>query len=120
LTLHDQRVNDAAEIVGVGEVDKLDRAGLAIDFDLGDIGAGRISEVDGIIESSLVEAGFQRIDGIVVRDIGGEGHLSERHGAIRTSDREFAVGKFDIGLSGLEQMSGDLLGFGDDLIHGLD
>ena len=41
LALDDQRVDDAAEVVGAGEVDKLDRAGLAIDFDLGDIGARR-------------------------------------------------------------------------------
>ena len=40
LALDDQRVDDAAEVVSAGEVDELDRAGLAIDFDLGDIGAG--------------------------------------------------------------------------------
>jgi hypothetical protein len=52
--------------------------------------------------------------------IGGEGHLSERHGAVRAGDGEFAVGELDIGLSSLEQMGGDLLAFGDDLVHGLD
>jgi hypothetical protein len=35
LALDDQRIDDAAEIVGAGEVDKLDRARLAINFDLG-------------------------------------------------------------------------------------
>src|SRR4029077_12460787 len=45
LALDDQRVDDAAEVVGAGEVDKLDRASLAIDFDLGNIGTGRIGEI---------------------------------------------------------------------------
>jgi hypothetical protein len=54
LALDDQRVDDTAEVVGAGEVDKLDRAGLAIDFDLGDVGTSGIGEVDGIVENGLV------------------------------------------------------------------
>ena len=39
LALDDQRVDDPPEIVGAVKFSRLDRAGIAIDLDLGDMGA---------------------------------------------------------------------------------
>ena len=45
LTLDDHRVDDIAEIVCRDELDDLGRAGLRVDLDLADVGAGREGEV---------------------------------------------------------------------------
>src|SRR5215469_15378642 len=50
---------------------------------------------------------------------GGARHLFNADAPISTGDGEYAVGKFDIGLGGLEQMRGDAPAFGDQLVGGV-
>ena len=67
------------KIIGGGEIQQGDCPGISIDLDLGDVGAWRISEVRRIVKGRLVEAGLDRIDRIIVRHIGGQSDLGERH-----------------------------------------
>ena len=45
LALDDHRIDDAPEIVGAGETHERHAPGLAINLDLGNVGAGGISEI---------------------------------------------------------------------------
>ena len=62
LALDDHRVDDAPEIVGAGEIQQRNDAGLAIDLYLGNVATGRIGEIRWIVEGGLFEAGFHRFD----------------------------------------------------------
>ena len=57
---------------------------------------------------------------IVVRDVRGERDLAERLAAVGAGDGELAVLELDVRLRRLEQVRGDLLAFGDDLVQRLD
>ena len=48
--------------------------------------------------------------GIVVGHVGGKRHLAEGHRLVGAGDRELAVLELDVGLRGLENVGGDLLG----------
>jgi hypothetical protein len=84
----DERIDDSSEIVSSGEIQQRDRPGISIDLDLGDVRACAAGEVCRIIKRRLVEAGFDRIDRIIVRHIGGQGDLRERHGPVGARDGE--------------------------------
>ena len=75
-----------------------DRPGISIDFDFGDVRACGVGEIRRIIKRSLVEAGLDSVDRIVVRHIGGQGDLGERHASVGTSNGELAVLELEIGL----------------------
>jgi hypothetical protein len=55
LALHDERVDDAPEIVGSGEIEQCDRPGISIDFDFGDVRTCGVGEVRRIIKRRLIE-----------------------------------------------------------------
>ena len=116
----DHRVDDAAEIVGRGEVDDRQMTGIGIDLDLGDIGSGRKGEILWVVERGLVEPRLQLLMREIVRHIGGQRDLAQTLRAVGAGDGELAVLELDIGLSGFQQMGGDLLALGDDLVHRLD
>src|ERR1700719_1594127 len=79
LALDDERVDDAPEIVCSGEIEQCDRPGISIDFDFGDVRSGGGGEIRRIIKRSLVEAGLDSLDGIVMRHIGSQGDLGKRY-----------------------------------------
>ena len=77
LALDDHRVDHAADVVDGGEVDHLHDAGFGVDFDLGDVAAAGEGEVLGIVEGGFVQAGFDFIDRVVVRDVGRQRDVSQ-------------------------------------------
>jgi hypothetical protein len=78
-------------IVGSSEIQQRDLAGVSIDFDLGDVRPGRIGEIRRIVKRSLVEAGLDSLDGIVMRHIGRQGDLGKWYGFVGPSDCEPAI-----------------------------
>src|SRR5215813_3643739 len=82
LALDNQRIDDAAEIIGSREIQQRDLAGVSIDLDLGDVRPGGIGEIRRIVKRSLVETGLDSVDGIVVRHIGRQGDLGKRYGFV--------------------------------------
>jgi hypothetical protein len=92
----DERIDDSSEIVGSGEIQQ--RPGISIDLDLGDARACEAGEVCRTIKRRLVEAGFDRIDRIIVRHICGQGDLRERLGPVGARDGELAVFELDVAL----------------------
>ncbi len=98
----------------------LDDAGLRIDLDLADVRAGREGEVGRVVERRLVEARLELVERVVVRHVRRQRDLAERLAAVGARDRELAVLELDVGVRGLEQVRGDLLALGDDLVERLD
>ena len=103
-----------------GEIDDLHDAGLRIDLDLADVRAGGKREVGRIVERGLVESRLELVERIVVRHVRGQRDLAERLAAIGARDGELAVLELDVGLGRFEQVRGDLLALGDDLVDRLD
>ncbi len=120
LALDDHGIDDVAEVVAGAEVHDRRRAGIGIDLDLADVRARRIGEVGGIVERGLVEAGFELVERIVVRHVGGEGDLRERNVLVRALDYELAVLELHVRIAHLHQVRGDLASLGDDLVERLD
>ena len=79
-----------------------------------------IREVGRIVERRLVEPGLELVERIVVRHVRGQRDFAERLAAVGAGDRELAVLELDVGLGRLEQVRGDLLALGDDLVERLD
>ena len=116
LTRHDHRVDDVAEIVDRREAINPCHTSLWIDFDFAHVSPGGIGEVGWIVERIFVETRLELVQRIVMRDISGQCHRSERDFLVSPGHHELAVLEFDIGVSSLEQMSRDFLAFGDNLI----
>ena len=120
LAFDDHRIDDVAEVVASGKVDNLHDAGLGIDLDLTDVRTCREREIGRIVECGLVEAGLQLVERIVVRHVCSQRDFAEGLAAVGAGDAELAVLELDVGFRRLEQMRGDLLAFGDDLVQCLD
>ena len=118
LALDDHRIDDVAEIVDRGEIHDLDFAGVGVDLDLADLRARRIDEVRRVIEGVLVHAGLELGQRVVVRHIGREYRLRQRHVLVGAGHLEGAVLEHDVGHRCFHQMGGDLLALGDDLVGG--
>ena len=67
--------------------------------------------------AALGKAGFQPLRQLR-RVERGLGHILDRHLAVGAGDREISVLETDIGLGRFEQMRGDLLALGDQLVAG--
>ena len=120
LTLDDHGIDDVAEIIAGGKPVDAHRAGRGIHLDLAHVRAGREGEVGRVVERVLIEAGLEPVERIVVRHVSGERDLGEGLLAIRAGDAELAVRKLHVGIARLEQVRGDLLALGDDLVGRLD
>ena len=119
LAFDDHRVDHLAEVVHRGKAIDAHRAGVAVDLDLADVGAGGEGEVGRVVERVLVQAGLELVVRVVVRHIGGKRHLAEHLLAVGARHLEFAAVVLDVGLRRLEQVRGDLLALGDDLVERL-
>ena len=97
-----------------------DHAGVAVDLDLADVGAGREGEVGRIVERVLVQAGLELVVRVVVRHVGRERHLAEHLLLVGAGDLEHAAVVLDVAFRRLQQVRGDLLALGDDLVERLD
>ena len=97
-----------------------DDAGVGVDLDLADVRARRKGEVGRIVERRLVQPRLELVERVVVRHVRGERDLAERLAAVGAGDGELAVLELDVGLRRLEQVRGDLLALGDDLVERLD
>src|SRR5215813_1148970 len=120
LALHNERIDDAPEIVGCGKIQQRNRPGVTIDFHLGNMRSRRIGEVRRIIKRCLVKAGLDRLYRIVVRYVGGQGDLGERYAPVSTRYRELAVLELNIGLRCFEEVSSNLLALAHHLVDRLD
>src|SRR5262249_28670531 len=65
------------------------------------------------------ETGFDSLDRIVVRHIGGHGDLGKRYGPVSARNCELAILELNIGLGCLKQVSSDLLALVHYLVHRL-
>ena len=119
LALHDHRIDDVAEVVHRGEPVDAHAAGLRVDLDLAHVAARRVGEVGRVVERVLVQAGLELVERVVVRHIGRERHLAEGLLLVGARDLEHAAVVLDVVLGCLEQVGGDLLAFGDDLVERL-
>ena len=117
LAFHDHRVDHVAEVIHSGELDHVRLAGIGIDLDFADVRAGRIREVRWIVERVLVQAWLELVEWVVVRHVRRQRHLAKRLGAIGAGHAEHAVLELDVGVGCLEQVRGDLLGLGLDLVE---
>jgi hypothetical protein len=117
--LDDHRVDDVAEVVHGGEAVDAHHAGGRVDLDLADVGAGRIGEVGRVVERGFVQARLQLVQRVVVRHVGRQRHLGERDFLVGALDLELAAAELDVGVAGLHQVRGDLLGLGLDLVQRL-
>jgi hypothetical protein len=79
----------------------------------------RVGEVGGVVEGVLVQARLELVQRVVVRHVGGERHAAEGHLLVGAGDLELAVLELDVGVGRLQQVGGDLLALGDDLVHRL-
>eukprot|EP00043_Microstomoeca_roanoka_P002426 m.38320 g.38320 ORF g.38320 m.38320 type:complete len:1021 (-) comp11478_c0_seq1:708-3770(-) len=120
LAFDDHRVHHIAEIVGRGEGEDLDLAGLGVDLDLAAIGARGIGEVGRIVEGRLFQPRLHGFEGVVMRHIGRQRDARPVHRLVGARDGELAVGQLDIRFRGFKQVSRDLLGLVDHLVGGLD
>ena len=119
LALDDHRVDDLAEVVHRGEAVDPHRAGVAVDLDLADVGAGGEGEVGRVVERVLVQARLELVVRVVVRHVGGERHLAERLLLVGARHLVGAAVVLDVALRRLHQVRGDLLALGDDLVQRL-
>ena len=117
LPIDDHRIDDGADVVDRPETDQLDLAGIRIDLDLADVGAVAEGEIRRIVDRGVLQTRLG-IGREVVGGVGGLRHVREGDAPVGAGDREHAVGKLDIAGRGLEQMGGDQLGLGDDLVGG--
>ena len=87
LAFDDHRVHDVAEVVHRHEVDDVDDAGVRVDLHFADVRTRREGEVRRVVERLLREAGFEILQGVVVRHIGRERHFAEGDGLVRVDSR---------------------------------
>ena len=120
LPFDDHRIDHVSEIVDRGEPVDADHPGLRVDLDLADVGAGRVGEVGGVVEGVLVQARLELVQRVVVRHVGGKGHLGEGHFLVGAGNPEDALLELDVGVGRLEQVGGDLAALGDHLVDRLD
>ena len=73
LAVHDDRVDDGADVVHRPIPDDRGAAGFRIDLELADMGAVAEREARRVVGGLLVEAGFHGFQRKVVRHIGGLG-----------------------------------------------
>ena len=117
LALDDHRVHHVAEVVGGVERADLDDAGVGVHLNLAGVGAGGVGEVRRIIERGLLQPRLDRLQWVVVGDVGRQRHRTEVDVLVGAGDAEHAVLELDVVGRGLHQMRGDALGLGDDLLR---
>ncbi len=117
LAVDDHRIDDLAEIVHRHPFLDLHLAGFRIDLDLADVAAGREGEIGRVVEGVLVQARLELVVRVVVRHIGREGHLAEHFFLVGALDGIGAILELDVAFRRFQQMRGDLLAFGDDLVE---
>src|SRR5260221_159214 len=120
LALDDHRIDDLAEVVHRDKRGDLGFAGVAVDLHLADVGAGREGEIGRVVERVLVQPGLELVERVVVRHVGGEGHLAEGLLLVGAGDLEHAAVVLDVALGGLHQVRRDLLALGHPLVERLD
>ena len=118
LALDDHRIDHHPEIIDRREAFDRGHAGIGIDLDLADMHACREGEVRRIVEGALFQAGLEILAGEFVGNIGLQRDLAEGHRLVGASDRELAVGEFDILLRGLHRIGSNLLALLDHLVDG--
>src|SRR6516164_7744889 len=119
LAVDQRRVDHDAEIVDEGIANDVDRAGLRVDLDLGDVAAVRKGRgravADVLYVKALRQPGRQFQPGM---ELFGQFHQTDR--AVGPNYREPARAKFDVGDRRLQHMRGDLSTLLDDLLARLD
>ena len=106
----DHRVDQDAVIVDRAVARQGHRAGVAVDLDLGDVGA--VGEGHPLAGPGVI--GVERRAG-VARDLR---DLEQRDAPVGAGDDEIAVGKADVGLGRFERLGGDAGALFDDLVGG--
>ena len=117
LALHQQRVDDGADVIHHHVFHHVERTGVRIDFDLADVAAVR--------ERRLVRRGdrgrAEPITDVVRQRAGAErelGHVLDADVAVGAGHGERAVGEFDVALVRLQRHGGEELGALDHQIGG--
>ena len=119
LAFDNHRVDDGAKVVHGGEAVNPRLAGGRVHFYFADVGASREGEVGRVVKGGFVQARLQLVQRVVVRHIGRQRHLAESDFLVGALDGELAIGKFDVGVTGLHQMRGNFLGLGFDFVQRL-
>ena len=119
LACDDHRIHEVAEVVDRGEALERRAARLGVHLHLADVAARRIREVGRVVERALVEARLQLVERVVVRHVGGERHLPERHLLVGARHLELAVLEHDVGVGRFHQVRRDLLALRDHLVDRL-
>jgi hypothetical protein len=114
-TTQGQWIDHRPDIVDDDIGDELDSAGLRVDLDLADVTAVRVSGLlrrpGRMLDQPRLHPGRQA--GGLER---GARHRFQRQRPVSAGDRELAVGKFDIGDRGLQNMRGEPPALVDDLV----
>ena len=119
LAVHQQRVDDSAEIVDERIPDHVDHTGLGVDLDFGDMAAVRESRGRAVGDELHIEALRQfRRQLQAGADLFGQFHDADR--AIGAGDHKPAGAEFDVRDRRLQHMCGDLLAGLDHLVAGGD
>jgi hypothetical protein len=118
LALDDHRVDHGADVVDAPEAHDLDAAGLRIDLELAHMRAVAEGEARRIVDRGFLQPRLHRLEWKIVRHIGGAGDLRERDPAVGAGDHERAIGELDVARRRFQQMTGDQLALGDDLVAG--
>ena len=115
LAVEDHRIDGEANVIDAVPTDDANDAGVRVDLDLADMGAGR----PGTDFHHLIGGGVERTAQFFGQIVAGRRRLRDIEDAdmfVGAADRELAVDEIDIGRRCLENMRGDLLAFLDDFV----
>ncbi len=120
LAFDDHRIDQCAEIVDAGIFHDLDKAGLRIDLDFGDVATIRIGRSAGPIADMHHIKRLRNIGRRLEASVKFLRELHDRDRAIRSDDNEAPVFERDIRRCRFENVSGKLLAVVDDLGRAFD
>lgn len=102
LAFNDHRIDDGAKVVHRAESIDPCLARFRVDFHFTDVGAGREREVGRVVESGFIQTRFERLKRVIVWHVSGECNLRKRNAFVGAFDREFAIRKINVGVTGFE------------------
>ena len=115
LTVQDQRIDGAPDIVDRSVADDFNLAGFGIDLDFADLRAIRKARDRKRLVGDAGERPLQILWQVLARD-GGRGDLEDADLAIGAGDPVSAALELDVDFAGLEQEAGDLAALVDDVV----
>src|SRR4029077_18266962 len=119
LPRNDHGIDHSAEVVHRNIGYEMDRAAIWIDLDLGNVGAAGIGEIYRIVECLGFHARLKHVDRKIHQAISRTDHVAERFRPVGSLHGERSIFEYDVTLTRLEHMRGDLGSLRDDLVGGL-